>query len=74
MYGGSDWLDSEKSGQHSGRDTSVCMELALSGMKFQYDVFPVGGLRVSKMSVSVQDLFLYDRSQDAPWKLVILKV
>ncbi|KHN31066.1 Autophagy-related protein 2 [Glycine soja] len=71
MYGGSDWLDSEKSGQHSGRDTSVCMELALSGMKFQYDVFPVGGLRVSKMSVSVQDLFLYDRSQDAPWKLVL---
>ena len=74
MYGGSDWLDSEKSGPHFGRDTSVCLELALSGMKFQYDVFPVGGLRVSKMSVSVQDLFLYDRSQDAPWKLVILKV
>ncbi|XP_019421294.1 PREDICTED: autophagy-related protein 2 [Lupinus angustifolius] len=71
LYGGSDWLDSGKTGQHYGRDTSVCLELALSGMKFQYDIFPVGGLRVSKMSVSVQDFYLYDRSQDAPWKLVL---
>ncbi|KAK7362652.1 hypothetical protein VNO77_04771 [Canavalia gladiata] len=71
MYGGSDWLDSEKNGQHSGRDTSVCLELALSGMKFQYDIFPVGGLRVSKMSVSIQDFYVYDRSQDAPWILVL---
>ena len=73
MCGGSDWLDSGKSGQHSGRDTDVCLELALSGMKFQYDIFPVGGLLVSKMSVSVQDFYLYDGSRDAPWKLVILK-
>ncbi|XP_027345674.1 autophagy-related protein 2 isoform X2 [Abrus precatorius] len=71
MYGGSDWLDSDKNGHHSGRDTSVCLELSLSGMKFQYDIFPVGGLRVSKMSVSVQDFYLYDRSQDAPWILVL---
>ncbi|KAL2344831.1 hypothetical protein Fmac_006116 [Flemingia macrophylla] len=71
MYGGSDWPDSEKNGQHSGRDTSVCLELALSGMKFQYDIFPVGGPSVSKMSVSVQDFYLYDRSQNAPWKLVL---
>ncbi|XP_022638752.1 autophagy-related protein 2 isoform X1 [Vigna radiata var. radiata] len=71
MYGGSDWLDPEKSGQHSGRDTSICMELALSGLKFQYDIYPVGGLHVSKMSVSVKDFYLYDRSHDAPWKLVL---
>ncbi|XP_052734169.1 autophagy-related protein 2 isoform X7 [Vigna angularis] len=71
MYSGSDWLDSEKSGQHSGRDTSICLELALSGMKFQYDIYPVGGLHVSKMSVSVKDFYLYDRSHDAPWKLVL---
>ncbi|CAL0331331.1 unnamed protein product [Lupinus luteus] len=71
MYGGSDWLDSGKTGQHYARDTSVCLELALSGMKFQYDIFPVGGLRVSKMSVSVQDFYLYDRSHDAPWKLML---
>ncbi|XP_068466157.1 autophagy-related protein 2 isoform X2 [Phaseolus vulgaris] len=71
MYGGSDWLDSEKSGQYSGRDTSICLELALSGIKFQYDIFPVGGLHVSKMHVSVQDFYLYDRSHDAPWKLVL---
>ncbi|KAL1290521.1 hypothetical protein HN51_059004 [Arachis hypogaea] len=71
MYGGLDWPDSGKSGQHSGRDTAILLELALSGMKFQYDAFPGGGLLVSKMSVSVQDFYLYDRGQDAPWKLVL---
>ncbi|CAI8618401.1 unnamed protein product [Vicia faba] len=71
MYGGSDLVDSEKNGQHSGRNTTVCLELALSGMKFQYDTFPVGGLHISKMSLSVQDFFLYDRSQNAPWILVL---
>ncbi|KAK7319855.1 hypothetical protein RJT34_04583 [Clitoria ternatea] len=71
MHGGSDWPDSQKNGQHSGRDTSDCLELALSGMRFQYDIFPVGGLRVSKMSVSVQDFYLYDRSKVAPWILVL---
>ncbi|CAL5213177.1 unnamed protein product [Lathyrus oleraceus] len=71
MYGGSDLVDLGKNGQHSGRNTSVCLELALSGMKFQYDAFPVGGLHVSKMSLSVQDFFLYDRSQNAPWILVL---
>lgn len=71
MYGGSDLVDSGKNGQHSGRNTSVCLELALSGMKFQYDAFPVGGLHVSKMSLSVQDFYLYDRSQNAPWILVL---
>nr|KYP76347.1 Autophagy-related protein 2 [Cajanus cajan] len=48
MYGGSDWPDSEKNGRHSERDTSVCLELALSGMKFQYDIFPVLGYYHSK--------------------------
>lgn len=71
MYGGSDFVDSGKNGQHCGRNTSVCLELALSGMKFQYDTFPVGGLHVSKMSLSVQDFYLYDRSQAAPWILVL---
>ncbi|KAF7840850.1 autophagy-related protein 2 [Senna tora] len=71
IYGGSDWLDSKENNQHSGRDTAVCLELALSGMKFQYDIFPVGGVQLSKMSVSVQDFNLYDRSRDAPWKLVL---
>ncbi|KAK7400811.1 hypothetical protein VNO78_12118 [Psophocarpus tetragonolobus] len=71
MYGGSDWLDSGKSGKQSERDTSVCLELVLSGMKFQYDIFPAGGLQVSKMSVSVQDFCLYDKSHEAPWIKVL---
>lgn len=72
MYGGSDWPKENE--QHSGRDTTVCLELTLSGMKFQYDVFPVGGVWLSKMSVSVRDINLYDRSRDAPWILVELKI
>ncbi|XP_028765818.1 autophagy-related protein 2 isoform X2 [Neltuma alba] len=69
IYGGSDWpMENE---QYSGRDTTVCLEFALSGMKFQYDIFPVGGITISKMSVSVQDFNLYDGSRDAPWKLVL---
>jgi autophagy-related protein 2 len=71
MYGGSDFVDSDKNGPHSGRNTSTCLEFALSGMKFQYDTFPVGGLHVSKMYLSVQDFYLYDRSQNAPWILVL---
>jgi autophagy-related protein 2 len=74
MYGGSDFVDSDKNGPHSGRNTSTCLEFALSGMKFQYDTFPVGGLHVSKMYLSVQDFYLYDRSQNAPWILVIFLV
>ncbi|KAI9123609.1 hypothetical protein K1719_004909 [Acacia pycnantha] len=69
IYGGSDWLMENE--QHSGRDRTVCLEFALTGMKFQYDIFPVGGVTSSKMSVSVQDFNLYDRSRDAPWKLVL---
>ncbi|KAJ7967449.1 Autophagy-related protein 2 [Quillaja saponaria] len=75
IYSGSDWHDSTENGENSanicGRDTTVCLELALSGMRFQYDIFPVGGVYVSKMFLSVQDFHLYDRSKDAPWKLIL---
>lgn len=68
IYGGSDWpMENE---MHSGRDTAVCLEFTLTGISVQYDVFPVGGVTLSKMSVSVQDFNIYDRSKDAPWKLV----
>lgn len=74
MLAGSDWHDVTATGQRSvdfsGRDATVCLEFSLSGMEFQYDVFPVGGICVSKLSLSVQDFYLYDRSKDAPWKLV----
>lgn len=75
MLSGSDWHDSRATDQRSvdcsGRDATVCLEFALSGMEFQYDVFPAGGISVSKLSLSVQDFYLYDRSKDAPWKLVL---
>ncbi|KAL4615459.1 hypothetical protein ACB092_07G126400 [Castanea dentata] len=75
MYAGSDWHDSRDIGEHSstshGRDTTVYLELSFSGMEFQYDIFPVGGICVSKLSLSVQDFQLYDKSSNAPWKLVL---
>lgn len=74
MLAGSDWHDSRATGQRSGdisgRDATVCLEFSLSGMEFQYDVYPVGEICVSKLSLSVQDFYLYDKSKDAPWKLV----
>lgn len=75
MYSGSDWHAYKKNGEPSsnihGRDTTACLELALSGMQFQYDFFPVVGICASKLSLSVQDFYLYDRSKIAPWKRVM---
>ncbi|KAI9181365.1 hypothetical protein LWI28_014271 [Acer negundo] len=75
MYAGSDWHRSKNEGEHSadihGRDTTKCLEFVLSGMQFQYDIFPVGGMCVSKLSLSAQDFHLNDKSKAAPWKLVL---
>ncbi|XVE93352.1 hypothetical protein REPUB_Repub01dG0184500 [Reevesia pubescens] len=75
MYAGSDWCITGKSNKQSknihGRDTTVCLELAVSGVEFQYDIFPPGGISVSKLSLSLHDFHLYDKSKDAPWKLVL---
>ncbi|OMO74070.1 hypothetical protein CCACVL1_16949 [Corchorus capsularis] len=75
MYAGSDWCETRNHNKQSKyihkRDTSVCLELAVSGMEFQYDAFPAGGISVSKLSLSVHDFHLYDKSRDAPWKLVL---
>ncbi|KAJ4963605.1 hypothetical protein NE237_023544 [Protea cynaroides] len=75
MYAGSDWHDSGRSVQlttnTSGRDTTVCLELVLSGMDLRYDMFPDGEICVSKLSLSIEDFHLYDSSRDAPWKLVL---
>lgn len=74
MYAGSDWQFSRENGDRPmstvKRDQHICLELALSAMQVQYDVFPVGGMCVSRLSLSVQDFHLYDSSVDAPWKLV----
>ncbi|CAI9104344.1 OLC1v1002993C1 [Oldenlandia corymbosa var. corymbosa] len=73
MYGGSDWKNFQKScdDYSSGRDTTTCLEVLLSGIRIQYDMLPEGGNCVSRLSVSVQDFFLNDNSQNAPWKLVL---
>ncbi|XP_057488102.1 autophagy-related protein 2-like isoform X2 [Actinidia eriantha] len=75
MYAGSDWHKVQKNVQHSpiirGRDRTVCLELALSGMDLQYEIYPDGETFVSRISVSVQDFHLNDNSRDAPWKRVV---
>ncbi|KAJ6936770.1 hypothetical protein NC652_011455 [Populus alba x Populus x berolinensis] len=75
MYAGSDWQVHKRNGDPSshtcGRETTVYLELALSGMQFQYDVFPVGGIYASKLCLSVQDFHLYDGSKTAPWKQIL---
>lgn len=75
MYAGFDWEARKESGQrcadNGGKDTTGCLELSLSGIEFQYEMFPIGGIQVSKLSLSVPDFHLYDMSRDAPWKLVL---
>ncbi|MBA0614169.1 hypothetical protein Godav_014496 [Gossypium davidsonii] len=75
MHAGLDWHKTRKSNMCSnnilGRDRTVCLELAVSGLEFQYDIFTPGGVCVSKLSLSVHDFHLYDKSTDAPWKLVL---
>uniref|UniRef100_A0A6N2L4U1 Autophagy-related protein 2 n=1 Tax=Salix viminalis TaxID=40686 RepID=A0A6N2L4U1_SALVM len=75
MYAGSDWQAYKKNGDpcsHTcGRDTADCLELALSGMQFQYDVFPVGGVCASKLCLTVKDFHLFDKSKTAPWKQIL---
>ncbi|KAJ6905952.1 autophagy-related protein 2-like isoform X1 [Populus alba x Populus x berolinensis] len=75
MYAGSDWQayrkNSDPSSHTCGRDTTVCLELALCGMQFQYNVFPVGGVCASKLCLTVQDFHLSDKSKTAPWKQIL---
>ncbi|XP_034927983.1 autophagy-related protein 2 isoform X1 [Populus alba] len=75
MYAGSDWQayrkNSDPSSHTCGRDTTVCLELALCGMQFQYNVFPVGGVCASKLCLTVQDFHLSDKSKNAPWKQIL---
>lgn len=74
LYGGSDWQYIQKDVEHassSGRDTTVCLELAMSEIDIQYDTFPDGEICVSRLSLSIQDFRLNDNSKDAPWKQVL---
>ncbi|RZC48420.1 hypothetical protein C5167_016847 [Papaver somniferum] len=75
MFAGSDWHITRKDNMHTtktgGRDATTCLELSLSGLNVQYDMFPDGDICVSKLSISVRDFSLYDRSKDAPWITVL---
>lgn len=75
IYAGSDWHNFQENVQHSpvihGRDRRICLELALSGMEFKYDIYPDGNVCISSLSLSVRDFLLNDNSWDAPWKLVL---
>ncbi|WCJ17657.1 Autophagy-related protein 2 [Euphorbia peplus] len=75
MFAGSDWhayrKNKESSGGILGRDTASYLELVLSGIQFQYNFFPADGVCASKLSFSVKDFYLYDRSKSAPWKRVL---
>ncbi|RZS00135.1 hypothetical protein BHM03_00029786 [Ensete ventricosum] len=74
MYAGVDWYKPEAvptcSVNSNGRDGSLCLELSLVGLYIQYDIYPEGETNVSKLSLSIHDFNLYDRSRDAPWKMV----
>lgn len=75
MYSGSDWCNFKKPyAVNFGRDATVCLEISLSGMEIQYDIFPDGGICVSRLSLCIQDIFISDNSKNAPWKLVSIQL
>ncbi|GFP84565.1 autophagy-related protein 2 [Phtheirospermum japonicum] len=75
MYGGSDWSNIQSTSHIStptcSRDATVCLELSLSGIGVDYHVFPDGEISASRLSLTIQDFCLNDRSDDAPWKLML---
>lgn len=74
MYGGSDWSNFQNTSPTlaSARDVAACFELALSGICCEYDVYPGGEISASRLSLTIRDFCVNDRSNDAPWKLVLL--
>ncbi|XP_074579751.1 autophagy-related protein 2-like [Curcuma longa] len=75
MYGGFDWARSKGVLTHTatlnGRDKNTVLELSLVGLSLQYDIYPEEETNVSKLSLSIQDFYLYDSSSNAPWKMVL---
>ncbi|GMH13416.1 hypothetical protein Nepgr_015257 [Nepenthes gracilis] len=75
MYAGSDWNELGQtvqcSGDICGRDGTKCLEVVLSDMNIQYDIFPDGDICLSRLCLSIRDFYLYDKSRYAPWKLVL---
>ncbi|PIM99241.1 Cytoplasm to vacuole targeting protein [Handroanthus impetiginosus] len=75
MYGGFDWSNflntSESSAVPCARDATVCLELELRGIEFDYDIYPDGEISASRLCLTIQEFYLNDRSDDAPWKLVL---
>ncbi|XP_075487391.1 LOW QUALITY PROTEIN: autophagy-related protein 2-like [Primulina tabacum] len=76
MYGGSDWYNIRNISRPSavitsGRDATICFELALSGIGFEYNFYPDGEISASRLSLTVNDFCLNDKSDHAPWKLVL---
>ncbi|KZV55672.1 hypothetical protein F511_24349 [Dorcoceras hygrometricum] len=76
IYGGSDWFNLQNISRSSammtsGRDATICFELELSGIEFDYKFYPDGEISASRLSLTVQDFCLNDKSDHAPWKLVL---
>lgn len=69
MFAGSDWSKQMKNS--TGKSGSISLELILSGLNIQYAIYPDGEVNVSKLSIHAHDFHLYDRSTNAPWKMVI---
>ncbi|KAL2619934.1 hypothetical protein R1flu_000139 [Riccia fluitans] len=80
LYGGSDWpvgrdydedLIYQSNLEDNGRQSGVCLEVQLLGMRVQYDTFPAVGVYASRLHVTVKDVAVYDDSVDAPWRTVL---
>lgn len=77
MYAGSDLSNSgstvQQCANNNWRDITTSLELVLSAIMFQYDVFTHGEICASTLSISTEDFCLNDNSHNAPWKQVMLR-
>ncbi|CAA3023252.1 Hypothetical predicted protein [Olea europaea subsp. europaea] len=78
MYAGSDLSNSgrfvQQCANNNGRDITTSLELVLSAIRFQYDVFTDGEICASRLSISTEDFCLNDNSHNAPWKQLMLRL
>ncbi|KAJ3694804.1 hypothetical protein LUZ60_000181 [Juncus effusus] len=71
VFGGDDWSNENPNLGFSGRDEDSCLEFSLLGLDLNFDLFPDEEIIASKMCISAKDMNLFDRSGNAPWKMVL---
>ncbi|KAL4581217.1 hypothetical protein LXL04_017427 [Taraxacum kok-saghyz] len=69
LFGGAHWPD--RFMREKDKDRDVGLEFRVSKMGFEYEMYPEGEVSVSKVSVFVEDFWVDDVSNGAPWRRIL---